>query len=554
MSTVFRGTAEAEAVRRAHEHRLADEAPSPDAPRLTAAQLRELCRASGADDAGFVEVARAPLAEQREPAERLLPGARTLVSLVIATNRDNLRAPPRSVANSSFHHDGERLAMVADDIGRALRRLGVRAVRTTVGFPMEAGRWTSGSIWEIAHKPVAVEAGLGHMGINRNVIHPRFGNFVLLDTLVIDAELDAYDTPLDYNPCADCNLCVAACPVGAISRTDDFDFFACLNHNYREFLGGFADWADTLAGADSADEYRTKFREDETVSLWQSLGYGPQYKSAYCMAVCPAGTDVIGPYLRDRRGYVATYLRPLRNRPEPVYVQSGTRAERVAARNPAKQVRYIDYKVGLASVDNILRGLQHMFDGTRAPLDGTTIRCVIEGDSATHEILLAVQNGSLRVLHAGDDAPTEQAEPTATARGPLSAWMDLLVHAAAGHPTGSGELTISGAPATFDSLVHALHDWRIARNDDGATPLPWRTRVGSTGGEGKRRPRPERAPTRRSPPTFGPRPRPRRTCAVATWNGRCYAPAGSPTRLGRAGYGWRPRCPEARSAETTWPP
>jgi ferredoxin len=366
----LRGSAEAEAARRALEHRLADVPPRPAPTRLTAPQLRGLCQELGADDAGFVEVDRAALDNQGEAAERLLPGARTLVSLVVATNRDNLMAPPRSIANTAFHHDGERLAVVAHDIARALDRLDVRAVVTSVGFPMETGRWGSGAIWEIAHKTVAVEAGLGHMGINRNVIHPRFGNFVLLDTLVIDAELDRYDAPLDYNPCANCNLCVAACPVGAISRTDDFDFFACLNHNYREFLGGFADWADTLADADSAEEYRTKFREDETVSLWQSLGFGPQYKSAYCMAVCPAGEDVIGPYLRDRRGYVATTLRPLRDRPEPVYVQGGTKAERVAARNPAKELRYIDYQVGLANVDNTLRGLQHMFDGTRADLDG----------------------------------------------------------------------------------------------------------------------------------------------------------------------------------------
>ena len=45
-----------------------------------------------------------------------------------------------------------------------------------------------------AQAPVAVEAGLGRMGIHRNVIHPRFGNFVLLGTVVIDARSTAATT------------------------------------------------------------------------------------------------------------------------------------------------------------------------------------------------------------------------------------------------------------------------------------------------------------------------------------------------------------------------
>ncbi|WP_157261543.1 hypothetical protein [Paenibacillus sp. A3] len=41
-----------------------------------------------------------------------------------------------------------------------------------------------GPQWFISHKPIAVAAGLGQMGIHRNVIHPKFGNFILLGTIV----------------------------------------------------------------------------------------------------------------------------------------------------------------------------------------------------------------------------------------------------------------------------------------------------------------------------------------------------------------------------------
>jgi epoxyqueuosine reductase QueG len=84
------------------------------------------------------------------------------------------------------------------------------------------------------------------MGIHRNVIHPRFGNFILLGTVILDREIDSYSAPIEYNPCLECKLCVAACPTGAILPNGDFNFSACYTHTYREFMGGFGDWVETI--------------------------------------------------------------------------------------------------------------------------------------------------------------------------------------------------------------------------------------------------------------------------------------------------------------------
>lgn len=110
-----------------------------------------------------------------------------------------------------------------------------------MGFPMEMYQHPGHAIWVVSHKPIAVEAGLGHMGIHRNLIHPKFGNFVLLGTVLMDLEVQEYDYPIEYNPCLECKLCVAACPVGAIGPDGSFNFSSCFTHNYREFLGGFTD-------------------------------------------------------------------------------------------------------------------------------------------------------------------------------------------------------------------------------------------------------------------------------------------------------------------------
>lgn len=240
------------------------------------------------------------LASEVEHVEAALPGTKSYISLVVKMNRDNIRSTARSVANQEFHRSGELLNEAAYRIVRRLQDAGYRALNPSATFPMEMDNYP-GRIWVVAHKPVAVAAGLGVMGIHRNVIHPKFGNFILLGTILVDAPISRYGRPLDYSPCLECKLCVAACPIGAIGKDGSFDWLACSTHNYREFMGGFTDWVQTVADSTDAADFRSRVTDAENASMWQSLSFKPNYKAAYCLAVCPAGADVIEPYLDNRK-------------------------------------------------------------------------------------------------------------------------------------------------------------------------------------------------------------------------------------------------------------
>jgi ferredoxin len=373
----------------------------PVQPKLTepvnAVWLRQLCLDAGADDVGFVEVERPALTEERPHIERTFPHTRTLISFVLRMNRDNVRSPARSIANSEFHHTGDEVNDVARRITAALEHAGIRALNPPMGFPMEADRWMTERIWTVAHKPIAVAAGLGRMGIHRNVIHPRFGNFILLGTILLGAEVSAYAPELDYNPCLECKLCVAACPVGAIGADGAFNFSACYTHNYREFMGGFSDWVETVAGSRSGLDYRSRVKDSETVSTWQSLAFGANYKAAYCMAVCPAGEDVIGPYLASKKDFADDIMRPLQAKREPVYVVRGSdAAAHVQKRYPHKTVRHVRNSLRPRSIASLLFGMPLSFQPHGAGKLDATFHFVFTGKEPA-QATVTIRDGKISV-------------------------------------------------------------------------------------------------------------------------------------------------------------
>jgi NAD-dependent dihydropyrimidine dehydrogenase PreA subunit len=366
--------------------------------------LRQLCLSAGADDVGFVELSRPDISDQRADILASFPRAQTLVSFVCRMNRENIRTPARSIANLEFHHTNDETNEVARRVVAALEERGVRAMNGgAVGFPMEMDHFP-GKIWVVSHKPVAVAAGLGRMGIHRNVIHPVFSSFVLLGTVVMEAAVDRYSTPVDFNPCLECKLCVAACPTGAIGADGHFNFSACYTHNYREFMGGFGDWVEQIAESDSARQYRRRVAVPETSSMWQSLSFGANYKAAYCMSVCPAGEDVIGPYLTDRKQHMEDVVRPLQHKRETVYVVPGSDAEtHVARRFPHKRIKRVGNGLYPQSIDGFVSALPFVFQrGASEGLDAT-YHFTFTGEEE-EQATVSIREGTLQVQdgHQGE--------------------------------------------------------------------------------------------------------------------------------------------------------
>ena len=93
----------------------------------------------------------------------------------------------------------------------------------------------------IAHKTVAVKAGLGFVGKSGLFISDEYGSRVRLATVLTDMPLQA-EKPIKENGCGECTACMRACPAGAIfgvlPMTDgerNFDAEKCSKYMTEHF-------------------------------------------------------------------------------------------------------------------------------------------------------------------------------------------------------------------------------------------------------------------------------------------------------------------------------
>ena len=362
-------------------------------------KLKEIAREVGADDCGIADICSADLEDEKEDILALYPKTKALISIVISLNPENVRCVSRAVSDLEFMQGFERSNKVAKKLAAVLKTYGINVLHPSAGFPMNVSQWP-GKMWSVSHKTVAVAAGMGHIGHNRLLNHPDFGNFIVLGTLLIDQSVTKYDIPLDYNPCIKCGLCVSACPVGAIAVDGGFSFVNCMAHNYRDCLGGFSDWVENIVKSKNVKNYRSRVNDTETMSMWQSLSYGICNKSSYCMAACPAGKENIGQYLSDKKEYRKSVIKPLQENNETIFVIPGSDAlAYVEKKYPHKQVKQIGTGVRPSTAAGFLDSLHLIFQkgrskGMRATYHFTfTGNEQVEGTVDIKDMTLEVKKG-----------------------------------------------------------------------------------------------------------------------------------------------------------------
>ncbi|MFC0189943.1 tRNA epoxyqueuosine(34) reductase QueG [Fictibacillus aquaticus] len=185
---------------------------------------------------GFEE----PDIDKRTNPELLLSGASSIISIALAYP-SKMKDAPKSVK-------GERRGIFCRaSWGRDYHHVLREKLQLLEAFILEkcpdAAVKSMVDTGELSDRAVAERAGIGWTGKNCAIITPEFGSYVYLGELITDLAIPP-DTPMEEQ-CGSCNICVDACPTGALVQGGQLDSNKCVAYltQSKDFI---------------PDQYRTK--------------------------------------------------------------------------------------------------------------------------------------------------------------------------------------------------------------------------------------------------------------------------------------------------------
>jgi epoxyqueuosine reductase len=139
----------------------------------------------------------------------------------------------------------------------------------------------------------AVEAGLGTLGLNLQLLTPEFGPRVLLTAVLCSVDV-ACDQKIEAALCLgpSCGRCLKTCPADAVGHWTR-DWPACDRFRSPHGFAQLSEHVTRIIAAPDAAKQKELVRSEDSFNLWQSIlrGAGVITGCRRCADVCPVGAD-----------------------------------------------------------------------------------------------------------------------------------------------------------------------------------------------------------------------------------------------------------------------